>query len=104
MKNEEFPSIIVSTFGGEPQVLYAIALQANGRYVNVGRVPPHSPIGWPIKDAFDYDVESYAQLVKAFEAEDTGRLAELYAELQSRPRKFVETLTTLEQAAETVAE
>ena len=87
-----YPKIIVAAFDDEPQILFAVKMQDNGRYVNVGRFPPHAPIGWPIKDAFDYDADSYARLVDAYEQGHRNALTILYNELRAKPRQFVDAL------------
>lgn len=85
------PQIIARAFKKEPVVLYALALQPNGRYVNVCRdYPPPSYIGWPLVDAFDYDIDDFTPLWEAYSSEDEDKLDSLYAELENRPKRFLE--------------
>lgn len=91
-----FPSIIVRTFSDEPKVLYAIGIQDNERYVNVKReLSSDTYLGWPLVDAFDYNVDDYARLVEAFVNEEGLRT--IYDELRARPKRFKATLQALKE-------
>lgn len=92
---QAFPLVIVRALGDEPKTLYAVGMQANQCYVNVTSVPPSTAIlGWPLGDTFDYDVNCYAELVKAFDAKDADRLTSLYSELCAKPKEFVSGFTS----------
>lgn len=89
----EPPQIIARAFDSEPCVLYAVEMQSSGRHVNVCRDLPARPIiGWPIEDAFDYDVDDFTKLWAAYSDNRKDELATLYAELRTRPRRFVTAL------------
>lgn len=87
------PQIIVRAFNDEPAVLFALQMQPSGKHVNVSRkYPPPSYIGWPVSDAFDYDIDDFQRLWEAFSKEDKLELARLYDELRQQPRAFMDLL------------
>jgi hypothetical protein len=90
MKNP--PQIIARAFKNEPVVLYAHELQASGRHVNVDKDGVKPIIGWPLDDAFDYDIDDFDRLWTAYSSNDAIKLAELYREMRERPKNFVEKL------------
>lgn len=90
------PQIIARAFDNEPCVLFALAMQSSGRHVNVsGSFPPPSYIGWPLEDAFDYDIDDFERLREAYSRGNKAELVGLYAQLRERPRRFVEMLNSL---------
>lgn len=88
------PQIIARAFDSEPVVLYAVEMQPNGRHVNVCRELPARPvIGWPVADAFDYDVDDFANLWAAYSEGRRDDLARLYDDMRTRPREYIKALT-----------
>lgn len=91
--NAEPPQIIVRAYDDEPHVLYAVRVQPSGRHVNVCRDLPARPIiGWPIEDAFDYDIDDFAALHHAYNEGRKDDLKRLYQELRERPRNYLVNL------------
>lgn len=87
------PQIIVRAFNNEPIVFHALQMHPSGRYVNVSRdYPPLSYIGWPIEDAFDYDIDDFQRLWETFSVGDKDKLSKLYDELRQQPRVFMDLL------------
>lgn len=89
----QLPQIIARAFDDEPIVLFAHDLQPSGRHVNVSRHGDEAKIGWPVADAFDYDIDDFARLWAAYSMNDKIGLAMIYAELRGRKQNYVRELT-----------
>lgn len=85
--------IIARGFDDKPVTLYALEMQPSQRHVNVsGSIPPSSYIGWPVTDAFDYDDSLFPRLKEAYSEGFRDVLRDLYQQLETRPKTFIDKL------------
>jgi hypothetical protein len=85
------PEVIVRSWGNEPVILVAHALDSKRDRVFVGQIDAKRPISLPTDDVFDYDEQRFAGLLTAHSAGNEPELLRLYEDLRRQNKSSEET-------------